>query len=195
MHLHVHPLLMIVPWVSCSRHRSRGSTEIVRDPAGFLLIPLQCLSQLFLCRPTCANLNARLYQYARATRRPSRVASESKGLIEREVVFSLCCSGRVCSRVSAPLRSPFPLSGWILAVHAGTCSPRSSLLRANAVRAWMSEHYNSHTSSAPSAPLSLPPDQRQRDTVRTPPDFQNRKSSRLVNCERQERKTGLKPLS
>lgn len=89
---------MIVPWVSCSRHRSRGSTEIVRDPAGFLLIPLQCLSQLFfVCRPTCANLNTRLCQYARATRRPSRVASESNGLIEREGVFSLCCSGRVCS--------------------------------------------------------------------------------------------------
>jgi len=76
-------LLMIVPWVSGSRHRSRGSTEIVRDPAGFLLIPLQCLSQLFLWRPTCANLKTRLYKHARATPRPSRVASESNGIIER----------------------------------------------------------------------------------------------------------------
>lgn len=182
-------------WVSGSRHRSRGSTGIVRDSGGFLLIPLQCLSQLFLWRPTCANLKTRLYEHARATPRPSRVASESNGLIERErgCIFTLLLGYGL--QFSAPLRSPFPLSGWILAVHAGTCSPRSSLLRANAVRAWMSEHYNSHTRSAPSAPLSLPPDQRQRDTVRTPPDFQNRKSSRLVNCERQERKTGLKPLS
>lgn len=112
----------------------------------------------------------------------------------REGVFSLCYSG-TGFQFSAPLRSPFPSSGWIPEVHAGTCSPRSSLLRTKEFRAWMSEDYNSHSSAAPSAPLSLSPDQRQRDTVRTPPDFQNRKSSRLVNCDRQERKKGLKHLS
>ncbi|GAA6095270.1 uncharacterized [Tachysurus ichikawai] len=63
-----------------------------------------------------------------------------------------------CLQFSAPLRSPFPLSGWTRAVHAGTCSPCSSLLGAGSASVCAFEYYNSHT-GGPSISPFLPPDQ------------------------------------
>lgn len=88
---------------------------------------------------------------------------------------------------SAPLRSPFPLSGWTRAVHAGTCSPCSSLLGAGSASVCAFEYYNSHT-GGPSISPFLPPDQSLWATARLvltkpPPttttitDFRTQKSS------------------
>lgn len=121
--------------------------------------------------------------------------------------FPLCTWSRVffssssSSQFSAPLRSPFPLSGWTRALHAGTCSPCSSLLGAGSARVWGFEYYNSQT-SGPSISPSLPPERSLRATARlvltkpppttttaattttTTTDFRNRKSSSLVKCYR-----------
>ena len=105
-------------------------------------------------------------------------------------VFSLCYLAKL-SQFSAPLRSPFPLSGWTVALHAGTCSPYSSLLMVAGARACVTEYYKSHFENPPSAPLSHQTrDRYGTDCLgETPPDFQNRKPTRLVDCNGQETET------
>ncbi|KAI7801794.1 hypothetical protein IRJ41_017686 [Triplophysa rosa] len=56
----------------------------------------------------------------------------------------------------------------------------------------MSEDYNSHTSAAPSAPLSLSPDQRQRDTVRTPPGLSEPKIVEISELRPTRTEEGIK---
>lgn len=98
-------------------------------------------------------------------------------------VFSLCYLAKL-SQFSAPLRSPFPLSGWTVALHAGTCSPYSSLLVVTKARAYVAEYYKSHFENPPSAPLSHQTrDRYGTDCLdETPLDFQNQKPTRLVDC-------------
>lgn len=100
-------------------------------------------------------------------------------------VFSLCYLAKL-SQFSAPLRSPFPLSGWTVALHAGTCSPYSSLLVVTKARAYVAEYYKSHFENPPSAPLSHQTrDRYGTDCLdETPLDFQNQKPTEISGLQR-----------